>query len=382
MLTIFGSLAAIGAGWVFWPVPKLDQAKILEWGSETGKKTGNFPLRGKLAIVTGSTSGIGLSLASKLYGMGASVYIVGRSETKIANVIKGIREEHSSSPAKLIPGLLDTSSLKSVKQFADAFQANEKNGNLDFLVNNAGIHYMGSAGERDKCCSPDKFDTCFATNYLGHFLLTQLLLKNIEKCNGVIEHISSSYHFQSDGKMLMPGGGGEDPVAAQVPTTLRPKLLAYANSKLAQILHSNALQRRFEKERKKCRSVAICPGWVATGILPNNIVGNCVRACGFQPESGLISPLMGLLCKDVQGGNYISNSDCPIINWPFGLLPSFLRFVGFLRPLLVHILAINLLLFQRFFYGSHVVEPSLEARDENLQEAFYNWSEKAVANFL
>ena len=105
-------------------------------------------------------------------------------------------------------GILDTSDLDSVASFAQHFLTNHTQ--LHYLVNNAGIHYVSmDDGAPMKnlsipLVSPQGYDLAFATNYLGHFLLTELLLPLIAETStfGAIINIASTFHYQSDGSML------------------------------------------------------------------------------------------------------------------------------------------------------------------------------------
>ena len=105
-------------------------------------------------------------------------------------------------------GILDTSDLDSVASFAQHFLTNHTQ--LHYLVNNAGIHYVSmDDGAPMKnlsipLVSPQGYDLAFATNYLGHFLLTELLLPLIAETStfGAVINIASTFHYQSDGSML------------------------------------------------------------------------------------------------------------------------------------------------------------------------------------
>ena len=123
-----------------------------------------------------------------------------------------IRKQYNDSvPAvvgRLEVGILDTSDLDSVASFAQHFLANHTQ--LHYLINNAGIHYISvDDGAPMKnlsvpVVSPQGYDLAFATNYLGHFLLTELLLPLIAETStfGAVVNIASTFHYQSDGSML------------------------------------------------------------------------------------------------------------------------------------------------------------------------------------
>ena len=129
----------------------------------------NSPLKGKVAIVTGSTSGLGTQTATDLYNMGASVIIASRTLSKCNDTIAAIKKAHPRAPGKIESMQLDTSDFDNVRAFAKRFNATHPK--LHFLVNNAGIHYISSPGSplfnpKMKTESKQGFDLAFATNYM------------------------------------------------------------------------------------------------------------------------------------------------------------------------------------------------------------------------
>jgi 3-oxoacyl-ACP reductase-like protein len=106
---------------------------------KTGVKDGElYPLRGKVAIVTGSTNGLGEQIAIHMYRLGATVVIASRTYDKCVSTGKNMSKLYPESCGKICTHALDTSDLQSVKDFANWF-LKEKN-RLDFLINNAGKH--------------------------------------------------------------------------------------------------------------------------------------------------------------------------------------------------------------------------------------------------
>lgn len=193
----------------------------------------------KVAIVTGSSSGIGQEAAADLAGKGYHVVFACRNQQKA--------EEAMKYTAKAVPGAqttflqLDTGKMKSVKAFATAFLA--KFDRLDVLVNNAGCGYF----KKEDRVTEDGFESFFATNYLGPFLLTKLLLEIIKKSSGrvvnvtSIEHWEGSYDFEK--------------------VTQKTGKLSYATSKLCMMLMAFELCRR-----ESVQAVAVNPGGVFSGI--------------------------------------------------------------------------------------------------------------------
>src|SRR5947209_9432909 len=129
------------------------------------------PQGGRLAIVTGATSGIGYETALALAKAGARVIIASRNETRGAAAIASIRREHARAEVEF--RLLDTARLSSVRKFATEWQREQ--GRIDMLVLNAGIASVPNREETE-----DSFERQFATNYLGHFALTGRLLPYVE----------------------------------------------------------------------------------------------------------------------------------------------------------------------------------------------------------
>jgi retinol dehydrogenase 12 len=104
-------------------------------------------LNGKVYIVTGASTGIGFELAKILYSKGATVYVGGRSESKISTAIANIQEAASSEHGQLKGFCLDLGDLTAVKPAVTRFLAAESR--LDILVHNAGV-MMPPPGSKTK----------------------------------------------------------------------------------------------------------------------------------------------------------------------------------------------------------------------------------------
>lgn len=130
--------------------------------------------RGKVFIVTGGYSGVGLELCKILYRAGGKVYLAGRSEEHASNAIAQIKSSIQSSDGALVFLPLHLDDLSSIKSAVETYNAAESR--LDVLFNNAGVSNPPSGS-----VSAQGHDLQFATNCLGPHLLTQLLLPTLRR---------------------------------------------------------------------------------------------------------------------------------------------------------------------------------------------------------
>src|SRR5271154_1347053 len=171
-------------------------------------------MKGRTALITGSTDGVGRYVAERLAAEGARVIVHGRDRARGEAVVERI--ERQGGDARLL--VADLSSLAEVRLLAEAVKR-ETDG-LDALVNNAGI---GTSGARREL-SADGFELRFAVNYLAGFLLTRLLLPTLEsRPSSRIVNVASAGQQAIDfaDVMLTRGYSGAR---------------AYRQSKLAQIM--------------------------------------------------------------------------------------------------------------------------------------------------
>ncbi len=124
---------------------------------------------GRVAIVTGSNTGIGYGAAAVLADKGAHVVLAVRNPDK-GNDAKA-RITAASPNAVVTVQELDLTSLDNIRTAADELRAAHPR--IDLLINNAGVMYT------DKATTKDGFELQFGTNHLGHFALTGLLLDNM-----------------------------------------------------------------------------------------------------------------------------------------------------------------------------------------------------------
>ncbi|KAI0528559.1 hypothetical protein KFK09_001101 [Dendrobium nobile] len=206
------------------------------------------------AIVTGATNGIGKETARVLALRGAEVIIPSRTIESGLRVKESLLEQNPS--AKLHVMEMDLSSLDSVESFARSFISTNKR--LNILINNAGI--MACPFQ----LSRDGIEMQFATNHLGHFLLTKLLLEKMKSTaketgvKGRIINVSSSAHRR----------GYELPFSLDKlnDKSSYKRFYAYGQSKLANILHANELSRKLQEEGSNITANSLHPGLIQTNI--------------------------------------------------------------------------------------------------------------------
>ncbi len=217
-------------------------AKELFCAEETLQKD----LSGKIYIVTGTTSGIGLATVKQLAKQSATVICASRNIELAKEIGAQISKETSNNNVHNL--LLELDSLDSVRDFIKVF--NKKFSKLDGLVNNAAV--MNTPQKRTK----DGFEFQFGVNFLGHFLLTELLLPKLKKAKGArIVHTSSVLHEK----------GSMDLADLNFENKKYSGWDAYNQSKLAQVLYSR-YQAKLLK-RLDITSVSIHPGWVQTPLI-------------------------------------------------------------------------------------------------------------------
>ncbi|XP_027348846.1 short-chain dehydrogenase TIC 32, chloroplastic-like isoform X2 [Abrus precatorius] len=207
------------------------------------------------AIITGGASGIGLETARVLALRKVHVIIAVRNMVSAKKAKQYILEENQSARVDVMK--LDLCSVNSVRSFVDKFIALDLP--LNILINNAGIMFCPFK------LSEDGIEMQFATNHLGHFLLTNLLLdkmKQTAKATGIegrIVNLSSIAHNYTYRKGIRfdkinkrKGYGNKK---------------AYGQSKLANILHANELSRRLQEEGVNITANSVHPGVIMTPLM-------------------------------------------------------------------------------------------------------------------
>ena len=203
-------------------------------------------LRGRTLLVTGANSGIGRAMVEALAARGADVLLAARSEERTRPVLEGIRARRPSGKVEFLH--VDVSDLASVRRAVQSFLATGRS--LDVLVNNAGV-----AGT--EALSADGFDITYATNHIGPFHLTNLLLPALQRApQGRVVNVASVAHKSAE---------GIDWTLLERRTSARRSRFAdYAVTKLMNVLHAKELARRLGGSR--VTTYALHPGGVASNI--------------------------------------------------------------------------------------------------------------------
>ena len=236
-------------------------------------------LDGRTFVVTGANSGIGLVAARELGRAGARVVLAVRDEARG-------RAAAASIPGETEVRRLDLADLASVRAFAGAWD-----GELDVLVNNAGVMAVPETRTRDG------FEMQIGTNHLGHFALTNLLLPRVR--DRVVTVASGAHRM---GQIRLDDLNWE--------SGRYNRWRAYGQSKLANLLFTSELQRRLAEAGSDVRAVAAHPGWAATNLQSHTgsvfhhvgmWIGNKVIA--QSDEQGAWPPLYAAT-EDIPGDAY------------------------------------------------------------------------------
>jgi len=221
------------------------------------------PQRGRLAIITGATGGLGYETALALAAAGAEVLVTGRNAEKGRIAIERIRR--AVPDAKVQFELLDLASLPSVRAFAAAAVANGQP--LDLLINNAGVMDLPT-----RRLTEDGFEMQFGTNHLSHFALTGLLLPLLRKAQ-LPRAVNVSSLAHRGGKIDFDNLQGEREYRSWA---------AYQQSKLANLLFTFELQRRSEAHGWGLMSNAAHPGYARTDLIPNGPGSGGLKGLGAK----------------------------------------------------------------------------------------------------
>jgi len=256
-------------------------------------------LTGKVALITGVSSGIGIETARALRATGMHVFGAVRN---IAKATAALQPDLEPGSLELLE--LDMDSLASVRACAKQFL--EKSSTLNILVTNAGV-MMTPEGR-----TQDGFETQFGTNHLAHFLLFQLLKPTLlssatpEFGSRVVSLSSAGHRGTSINISNLNFEGCYDPVAA------------YAQSKLANIYMANSIERLYG--HRHLHAFSVMPGGIWTGLqgsLPKDVVdawkGDKAFQAAFKSAAqGAATTVFGAVDKELEGKGGVYLEDCGV----------------------------------------------------------------------
>ncbi|MBQ0754174.1 MAG: SDR family NAD(P)-dependent oxidoreductase [Gammaproteobacteria bacterium] len=262
----------------------------MKWNNE------NVPDQtGRVAVITGANSGIGLEAARQLAGKGAHVVLACRNEAKANAAMDDIRTTFPDAQLSFHP--LNLASQKHVRMSATALK--KLHPRIDLLINNAGVMWL------EEGLTEDGYDRQFGTNHLGHFTFTLLLRDCFANVDGArVVTVSSLAH--RGGKIHF-----ENPTLASE----YGRHKAYCQSKLANLMFAIELNRQLQTEGNKAISVACHPGGSNTNLAGPGIssklpfgLGSAFDALwGLFTQSaakGALPTLFAATAENVAGGDY------------------------------------------------------------------------------
>jgi NAD(P)-dependent dehydrogenase (short-subunit alcohol dehydrogenase family) len=256
-------------------------------------------LTGAVALVTGANSGIGYETASVLAEHGAHVVLACRDLEKARRAYDTLESDLDRSSLEILH--LDLSDLVSVRRAAEQFLA--EHARLDLLINNAGV--MGTPYRQ----TADGFELQMATNHLGHFALTGLLLDRLVTA-GRSRVVTVSSHMHRIGHLNLADVAGTAPGNTWV---------AYGTSKLANLLFTAELSRRLAAAGARTMALAAHPGWTRSNLAgtgaalgTSNLRARAGRLAGHTfgqaTTAGAWPTLFAATAKSVRSGQFAGPS--------------------------------------------------------------------------
>ncbi len=253
-------------------------------------------LNGKVAVVTGANSGLGLETTKALAGAGAHVVMAARNQEKAAAARSEILANYPDASLEIVE--LDLGSFDSTKGAAAGIAANHPK--VDILVNNAGL--MAMPEQR----TADGYEMQFGVNHLGHWLLTAGLLEPLLRADGArVVTVTSTAHLT--GRAIDPDNVNMDDSYSAWG--------AYGRAKLANFHFALGLQREFDDRGLKTLSLSAHPGLSHTNLQVNTVDQGgggrsgpfwawMARHTGMPAEKGALSQLRAATDPDAKGGEF------------------------------------------------------------------------------
>jgi retinol dehydrogenase 12 len=241
-------------------------------------------MHGKVCMVTGATSGIGLVTAHALARQGSTLIVVGRNPERGAATVSRIQQETGNTAVELM--VADLSAQAQVQRLASEVQS--RFARLDVLINNAGALFTR------RQLSHDGIEMTFALNHLAYFLLTNLLLDSLKASDSArIVNVSSEAHRGA--RLDFSDLQGQHRYSGW---------RAYGRSKLANIMFTYELARRLEGTNVVAN--ALHPGFVATNFGRNNrsitaMFFRIAQLAAISPEKGAQTIIYLASAPEVKG---------------------------------------------------------------------------------
>lgn len=242
--------------------------------------------KGRVAIVTGATSGLGKEAAKVLAGKEATLIMAVRNTEKAQKVVEEIRNDFPNAEIDVLK--LDLNSLNSVTNFAEKFTAIYDR--LDILINNAGVMACPFAK------TEDDFEIQMGVNHLGHFALTGRLMPLLKKTKGarIVATSSIAHRF---GDIDFEDINWEK---KEYNTTR-----AYSDSKLANLYFAYELARKLQSEPNAPVVTAAHPGWTSTELQRHSFITRFLNPIFSQGvDRGTLPTLRAAIDENAQPGDY------------------------------------------------------------------------------
>lgn len=246
--------------------------------------------KGRVSIVTGSTSGIGKETARVLAQKQSTVVLAVRNVSKGEKVAEEIRADHPDADISVMQ--MDLSSLRSIQEFSSQFLANFDR--LDLLINNAGIACPYAKTD-------DGFEIMIGTNHLGHFALTGHLIETLKKTpDSRVVVVSAGAHKAS--KIDLDDLNWEKRKYSN--------FMAYADTKLANLYFAYELKRRLESEGGNPMVTAAHPGWTTTELQRNSGLVRFLNIFFAQgKDMGALPTLRAAIDENASSGDFFGPRD-------------------------------------------------------------------------
>eukprot|EP00475_Leptophrys_vorax_P003535 TRINITY_DN1209_c0_g1_i1.p1 TRINITY_DN1209_c0_g1~~TRINITY_DN1209_c0_g1_i1.p1 ORF type:complete len:384 (-),score=82.50 TRINITY_DN1209_c0_g1_i1:613-1764(-) len=251
-----------------------------------GGRCNYFPdLNGKVVVITGANSGLGKETTFQVASLGATVVMGCRSKGKadiaVEEIIARIRAFRGSEFAEIVRSRiqvveLDLCSFDSIQDFVT--EVEKRVSTVDILFNNAGVMFTPWSPVKPSENSSQLVELQFMSNHLGHFYLTKLLLHLIKKSSGGrIVNVSSVGHVVHNGLKIHKSRDSYN------------SMVAYGNSKLANILFTKELHKRLSAEPENNVTVySVHPGVVMTDLF---------RYIANPRYVSILAPIIGMFAK-------------------------------------------------------------------------------------